>query len=328
MTQPSPSVLIVGAGAIGAFYGAVLARSGARVSVVSRSDHDVVRDAGFRIRSPTLGDWQFMPATCYRDVSDCRESFDYVVLAVKVLPDVDRIALLRPAVGPDSRIVLIQNGVDIEPEIATAFPSNELISTLAFVALSREGPGVIHHQSLGRLTVGTYPSGASEHAHELVRLVKAANVDARISTDIVSARWEKAVWNAVFNPFSILGGVLTTADMLNTSAGEHFVHRCMTEICATAAAVGKPQAPDLIDKQIAGTKKMPPYKTSMALDYEQGRPLELEAILGSVICAARGANLAVPTLESLYALSKVVVNARDNSAKANHKEHIEHKAKS
>ena len=137
------NVLIVGAGAVGALFGSALARQGARVSVVCRSDYDAVRRDGYDIRSPLLGDHRFRPEHVYRDVADCREPPDYLILTSKVLENVDRAALIRPAVGPRTVIVLIQNGVDIEPQIAAAFPDNELLSSLAFVAVGRSaaGPG-------------------------------------------------------------------------------------------------------------------------------------------------------------------------------------------
>src|SRR4030095_2433456 len=141
------NVLIVGAGAVGALFGSALARQGARVSVVCRSDYDAVSRNGYDIRSPVFGDHCFRPEHVYREVADCGEPPDYVVLTSKVLDNVDRAALIRPAVGPRTVLGLIQNGVDIEAPIAAAFPDNELLSSLAFVAVGRGGPGHVNHQS-------------------------------------------------------------------------------------------------------------------------------------------------------------------------------------
>jgi 2-dehydropantoate 2-reductase len=310
MNNAQPSVLVVGAGAIGAFYGHALARGGARVSVVCRSDYDAVRASGYTMNSDVHGNSQFIPAATYRDVSEVSAQPDFVVLAVKVVDGLDRAGLIRAVVGADTRIVLIQNGIDIEPEIASAFPGNELISCLAFIAVSRVAPGVVHHQSFGRLNVGSWPEGASAGAEQFAGLLSAGGIEARITTDVVAARWQKAVWNAPFNPFSIVGGALTTAQMLATPESEAFVRRAMQEVCAVAEALGKPQSPKVIEQNITGTRSMPPYKTSMALDFENGRPLELEAILGNVVRAARKTDVPIPTLESLYAVAKTVVAAR------------------
>ena len=153
------NILIVGAGAVGALYGSALAKQGARVSVVCRSDYDAVSRDGYDIRSQLLGDHRFRPERVYRDVAECREPPDYLLLTSKVLENVDRAALIRPAVGPRTVIVLIQNGVDIEAPIAAAFPDNELLSSLAFIGVGRSAPGQVNHQSLGSLILGRYPQG-------------------------------------------------------------------------------------------------------------------------------------------------------------------------
>lgn len=313
MQAANPSVLIVGAGAIGAFFGSALARQGARVSVVCRSDFDAVRRSGYRIRSALLGDHRFVPAGVFHDVADCTAPPDYAVLTVKVLRDVDRVALIQPAVGPRTVIVLIQNGIDIEAEFASAFPGNELLSTLAFVGVNRTAQGEIHHQTLGSLVMGRYPSGITPAAHRLAALFEAAGVPCKLTEDVIGARWEKAVWNASFNPISIMGGVLDTGMMLKRAEDQAFVRQVMHEICAIAAADGHPTHPKLVDQWIAATLAMPPYKTSMALDYENGRPMEIEAILGNAVRAGRRHGVAIPALETIYALARMIENA--NSAR-------------
>lgn len=304
----SSSILIVGAGAIGALFGSALARQGARVAVVCRSDYPAVSREGYDISSALLGDHRFRPAHVYREVSECEAPPDYLLLTAKVLPTVDRAALIRPAVGAHTVIVLIQNGIDIEEEIAAAFPANELLSSLAFVAVGRAPPNRVLHQSLGSLVMGRYPGGVTPAAEKLAALFEAGRVPCKLTDDVVSARWQKAAWNATFNPISIMGGVLDTATMLKTPADEAFIRQGMQEVCAIAAALGHPQHPKLVDQMIAGTRAMPPYKTSMALDYENGRALEIEAILGNVVRAARKQGVATPALEAIYALAKMVEN--------------------
>jgi 2-dehydropantoate 2-reductase len=300
------SVLIVGAGAVGALFGSALARQGAAVSVVCRSDYEVVKRDGYAITSPLLGNHRFRPAQVYRSVSECQEPPEYLILTVKVLPDVDRAALIRPAVGPRTVIVLIENGLDIEEEIVRAFPSNEVLSAIALVAVGRTGPGRIDHLSLGSLVLGRYPQGATPAAQRLAAMFEAGKIGCKVTDDIVSARWQKAVWNASFNPLSILGDTLDTATILGTPQGETLVRELMNEICAVAAAAGAPQEPALVEKMIAGTKAMPPYKTSMGLDFESGRPMEIEAILGNVVRAARRVGVATPRLETVYAITRMI----------------------
>jgi len=306
----SPSILIVGAGAIGAFYGSALARQGGQVSVVCRSDYEVVSRDGYKIHSPLLGDHEFRPHRVLRTVAECTEAPDYLILTVKVLPEVDRAALIRPAVGPRTVIVLIENGIDIEPEVAAAFPDNELLSGLAFVAIVHGGPGEIRHRAAGPLTLGRYPRGVTLAAQRLATMLDGSGIRCTLAEDLVAARWQKAVWNTAFNPVSILGGVLDTAMMLRTAEDREFIRRTMQEVCDIAAADGRPMNPNLIERYIADTHAIAGYKTSMAQDYENGRPLEIEAIIGNAVRAGRRLGVAVPTLEAVYALARMVAGAR------------------
>jgi 2-dehydropantoate 2-reductase len=310
MIDHSPHVLVIGAGAVGALFGSVLAKQGARVDVVCRSDHDVVSREGYSIRSQVFGDYRFRPKRVLGDVAESAAAADYVLLTVKMLPDVDRVALLRPAVGEHTTIVLIQNGVDIEPEVAAAFPDNELLSALAFIAVSRAAAGEVIHHALGSLTMGSYPTGISAAAQKLAALFETGGVPCKLTDEVVGARWQKAVWNTPFNPISILGGGLDTAAMLRTDEDRNFIRKAMHEVCAIAAAAGYPQSPKLVEAMIANTLKMPAYKTSMALDYENGREMEIEAILGNVVREAQRLQVAVPALDSIYALSRMVTAGR------------------
>ena len=124
MNPESPSILIVGAGAIGALYGSALARSGARVS--RRVPLGLRAGAARRLSNHAASCsaiTSFGHTRCYAVLLPAQTPPDYLILTVKVLPDVDRAALIRPAVGPKTVIVLIQNGIDIEAEIAAAFPT-------------------------------------------------------------------------------------------------------------------------------------------------------------------------------------------------------------
>lgn len=294
--------LVIGTGAVGSFYGALLAKQGIQVSVVARSDYDHVRRRGIHIQSE-LGDYDFRPAQVLRSAAELAEKPDYVLLCIKVVEGADRVALLKDAVGPDTSIVLICNGIDIEGEIAQAFPNNELISGLAFICVTRTAPGKIWHQAYGRLALGNYPKGLSAKTRALCGLYERAGIRCVASEDIITGRWQKCVWNAPFNPLSVLSGGLATSDILATQ--EPFVRAIMEEICTIARASGHPLPDDIVEANIASTYKMPPYKTSMLLDFEAGRPMETEAILGNAVRSGRTLGVAIPHLESIYALMKL-----------------------
>ena len=299
MTTTTSKVLIVGAGAIGAFYGSLLAKAGAQVSVVCRSDYDAVADNGFQIDSADFGRYRFMPAQVLRHACDYRDTADYVLLTTKMLPGVNRAALIRPAVGAHTSIVFIQNGVDIEQEMTDAFPAHEVVSGLAFICCNRIGPGLIAHLAYGHLALGNLPGSVSAKTLALCDWFRETGIDCSASDAIVAERWLKCVWNAPFNPLSVLSGGLSTAEILHTE--EPFVRHIMQDVCRIAEALGHPLPEDAVEQNIEKTYRMPPYKTSMLLDYEQGRPLETEVILGNAIRAAKHANVSCPYLESVDA---------------------------
>lgn len=304
--QPS-RILVVGAGAIGAFYGAMLAEKGADVAIVCRSEFDVVRQNGFAIESAPLGDRVFRPSQILQSVSDYQGGPpDYLILSVKVVHGVDRVAIIRDAVGPHTVIVLIENGVEIEGEIADAFPDNELISALAYIQVSRVAPGKVKHHALGDLTFGNFPKGLSDRCKTFADLLQRDGVKCTMTDDVVTARWQKCVWNAVFNPISVLGGVLDTASILAPVEGSAFVKQAMEEVIHIAGATGHPLPIAMADTFIERTRLTPPYKTSMALDYENGRAMETEVILGNAVRAGRREKVSIPALEALYALMKMV----------------------
>jgi len=296
-------VLIVGAGAIGGFYGALLAKAGAEVSVVCRSDYEQVKQHGFIIDSRTLGTWTFTPSQVLNNAADYKGTADYVLLCTKVIPSVDRVALIRPAVSADTAVVFIQNGVEIEQEILAAFPDNEIISGLAFICCNRVKPGEILHLAYGRLALGTLPGAVSKKTTQLCELFRQSGIDCTATENIVTERWKKCVWNAPFNPLSVLSGGLPTLDILQTQ--ETFVRSIMQEICNIAEACGHRLPNHIVNTNIENTYAMPPYKTSMLLDYENDHPMETEAILGNAVRAAKRSGIECPHLESVYALMKL-----------------------
>ncbi len=297
----SPRVLVLGTGAIGSLYGGLLQQAGAEVSVVCRSDYDHVSADGIAVSS-VFGDFHFHPSAVLRQASDSSTPPDYLLVALKVLPEIDTVALLHEAVGPETAIVLLQNGVEIESPVVDAFPDNEVISGLAFVCCNRVAPGRIHHLDYGRITLGSYPKGVSHRAKSLGDLYASVKVPCVLSDDIVTARWHKLVWNAPFNPISVVAGGVDTAQMLAAPACAALVKAVMEEVCEIAAGVGHPLPDSIVADMLGATRQMAPYKTSMLLDYEAGRPMESEAILGNAVRAADRCGVGAPNLRTVYAL--------------------------
>ncbi|MFL1407112.1 ketopantoate reductase family protein [Marinobacter sp. M1N3S26] len=307
-----PSILIVGAGAIGSFYGAILKKAGCSVSTVLRSEYDAVKANGIRISSP-LGDLSYQPDHVYRDGDTPVEEPDYLILCVKVLPGVDRAALVKPWMGSNTRLVLIENGLDIERELADAYPDNPIVSCLAFIAASRTEPGVVEHKAYGKLVMGRYPEGIDDNCRELSQLFIDGGINIDLTEQVVGERWRKCLWNTPFNPLSVIANGADTKTILDTEGGEDLIRAMIREVMDVAAAEGYPMDDKVIEQNITGTRKMPPYKNSMALDYLNGRPIEREAVLGNVVAIAQRHGIPVPHLNTVLVTLKMraVLEGRD-----------------
>ena len=296
-----PEILLVGPGAVGSFYCGKMAQAGASVTTLCRSDYEYVKKNGIYIKS-VLGDYHFHPARVINSIHEYSKNADFIIVATKVLPEIDIPSMIKSVVRKDTSIVLLQNGIDIENEMVKAFPDNEIIRGLAFICVSRVSQGQVDHQDYGKLTVGRYPSGESTKAAQIRQLLMKVNVPCVVDPDIISSNWKKLVWNAPFNPMSVIGGGVDTQMMISSPVSLPVVRAVMEEVALLAVADGHPLPEGYIDLNISDTIKMTPYKTSMLLDYENDRPMEVEAILGNALRKGEKLGIKTPHMKTLYAL--------------------------
>lgn len=294
-------ILVIGTGAIGGFYGAKLSQAGAEVTVLCRSDYEFVKKSGIAIKS-CFGDFHFTPKKVLRDLGDYKDEADFILVATKVLPEISVVDLVAPVLARNSSIVLLQNGIHIEKAGAKAFPNQHLISAIAFVCAQKIEAGIVNHIDYGRLIIGDFPKNISKKTKELAELWKKSGVPIELSENIQYERWKKLVWNAPFNPMSVLCGGADTKKILDNLASRNLVENVMKEVCILAEADNCKLPLDVIAKNIDATEKMKPYKTSMLLDFEAGRKMEIEAILGNAINFAKEKSIEVPYLSSFYGL--------------------------
>ena len=298
-------ILLYGTGAVGSLYGGKLSQAGAAVSAVCRSDYKEVSADGIYIKS-VYGDYHFVPEAVVRSGKEYKHRPDFVIVATKALPEINVAEMISDSVHPGTAIVLLQNGIDIEPAVAERFKDNEVISGLAFVCAARTGYGKIDHSDFGRIVLGAYPSGISDNVKLLVEMLKSTGVPAEADNDVITARWKKLLWNAPFNPLSVLCGGADTSHMMNDDNVRKLAESIMREVTEVAAAHGHPLAEESIRKNIQDTAIMKPYKTSMLLDFESRRPMEIEVILGNAIRLAESKRVPVPHLQTIYALLGII----------------------
>jgi 2-dehydropantoate 2-reductase len=326
------SILIVGAGAVGAFYASRLAQvPDTNVSVICRSNYKAVKANGFQITSPKYGDYTFIPHQVFASPEEARQSktyWDFILVSTKALPDVsDDSTILEGLVGPQTAIVLVQNGLGVEQPYVDRFPNATLLSAVTIVTAVQPDHGKIQHNRWTRISIGPYLS-ESRPSHEVtateanarfVQLLQAGGVkDAESYTHakLQLLRWHKVAINAAMNPSSVLSGGSPNSTMSHDP--ELYIHLkgVMDEVLSTAAKVhGEPLPKEFAsaDAILKSTQKNTSgSKPSMAIDWESGKRMELEVILGAPIRIAREKGIEMPRLQSMYALLKMAQTNRDS----------------
>lgn len=302
---------IIGTGAVGGYYGIKLLRAGCKVAFLARSDYQHIRKRGLRLLSPQ-GRY-----TCKRvDVFNTTRkmpSCDVLLVTLKATKNHLLPRMLAPIVKPGSLIVLLQNGIGYEERIARAFPNAHVAAGLAFLCSTKIGPGLVRHLDYGAVVLAPFARNRQRvAAPRLLRIVAAdlrrAGVSVRINSDHLLARWKKLVWNIPFNGLSVVYNTCTDR-LVETPAYRQEVLSLMREVVQGARAMGRCIPPSFIRKMILDTERMKPYRTSMKVDYERGRRMEVEAIFGNPLRMARAAGAKLPRLARLYATLKTL-NAR------------------
>lgn len=297
-----PHVLILGSGAIGCYYGGRLAQAGWQVSLFARSDYAALAAAGPVQVTSYQGDFSYTPVQVLCRASDLLHPPDYILICQKALPQIPLVEQVQELLQPHTKLVLVQNGVELEAPLAKAFPLHEILGGIAFIGVSRLAPGRIHHQIAGSITLGSYPEGVSPACQALADAFSQAGVQARTTSNLQRERWKKLIWNLGFNPVSVLAQGADTHKLLQQPETRELILAVMHEGINLANALGYRLDSDFAEKQIELTSGMAPYKTSMTLDFETGRPLELEAILGNALRAAQRIGFPTPRMQTLYAL--------------------------
>lgn len=306
----SPTVAIVGAGAVGGYYGARLAQHGHDVHFLLRGDYDAVRRNGWTVRSCD-GDFRITAdEVMVYDDPKRMPRVDLAVVTLKSTSNDQLDRLVRPLLHGDTAVLTLQNGLGNEDRLAELFGKSRVLGGMAFVCINRVAPGVIRHTDHGVIRIGDFATrGRSERVEGLAALFNASGVKCEVLDDLRFGRWQKLVWNI---PFNGLGATLdlTTDRLVGNEEGLALVRQLMEEVRAAARADGVDLPAKIVDANINNTLTMGPYKSSMQVDRQAGRPMEVEAILGEPLRRARAGGASTPVLEALYRAARVVHEGR------------------
>jgi len=300
-------VAIVGAGALGGYYGAKLAKAGADVYFLARSDFEVLRTRGLEVRS---GDETFLQpvqvAAHPSDIGPC----DWVIVALKTTSNAALDTLIPPLLHDGTNLVTLQNGLGNEEYLADRFGAERVLGGLCFVCINRIAPGVLEHYGHGTLSLGEFGRAAQDRTRALVAAFAASGIETRCVDHLAEERWRKLVWNIPFNGLSIAAGGVDCGSILANPALEQEVRELMRETIHAANAQGFPVPADYEEFQMQRTYPMGAYKPSSMLDFLAGNPVELEAIWGEPLRRAQAVGAGTPRLALLYALLTQLVAAK------------------
>ena len=306
---------VIGTGAIGGYFGGRLRQADCDVHFLLRSDYEQVRQHGLRVESVD-GDFTLEQVNAY-DRSADMPPVDVVMVALKTIHN-SKIAELLPALKAGGVVVCLQNGWAVERAIAHQIEENkglapELIGGLCFIYANKPNPGHIQHLGYGKLVLGAYAAQGDICVQRRARIeaiaadFKQANIAVETTEDLPMARWRKLVWNVPYNSLSVILNA-TTGEMMADDGVRSLIKTLMQEVLAIANAWGDRTSPGMsrhisenfIEQMLNITAEVSTYNTSMKVDYDNKKPLEIEAILGEPLRVAKSLNVAVPAMTMLY----------------------------
>ena len=310
MLTGRPTIAVIGAGAVGSYYGGRLAQHGHDVHFLLRSDYDAVRENGLAVHSRD-GDFRIEPRAVqvYDDPAKMPKA-DLVIVTLKSTANDQFQHLITPLVKEGSAILTLQNGLGNEDRLADLYGAHRVLGGMAFVCINRVAPGVIQHTDHGVIRLGDFGrSSRSDRALRIAAMFNASRVKCEVLDDLRWGRWQKLTWNI---PFNGLGAALdlTTDRLIGSDAGRRLVEDLIREVIAAARADGVDLPDDLAQTQVRNTMSMGPYRSSMQVDRQGGRPMEVEAILGEPLRRAGAKGVDVPILAALYRAVSAVDAAR------------------
>ena len=294
-------IAVMGAGGIGGCYGGLLAQAGNDVTLIARGAHlAAIKEKGLQLIQPE-GD--FTVAVAATDDPSQVGPVELVIFSVKAHQNSKAVPLIEPLIGEDTTILTIQNGVESADELGQDYGTERVLPGSAYLLSNITSPGVIKQLSLvPRVAFGESNGDRSQRAVAIRDSFCEANIEAELSDDISKALWSKLLYNSPANGMASAAR-LSPRDLIEYPHGAAMFRSAIQEVANVGTAYGIPfgqddvqGAMDLITARPMGARG------SMQADLEAGRPLELEAIVGSVRRIGRKVNVPTPVFDMLYTL--------------------------
>ena len=309
MTWDCNSVALVGAGAVGLYYGGRLAQAGEDVRFLLRADFEAIAHAGLRVDS-VHGDF-LLPRVAGFQTAEEIGPVDLVIVAWKATANPHLVRVLPPLLHATTQVLTLQNGLGNCEALARIVGPERVLGGLCFVCINRVGPGHVRHTAGGRVSLGEWQADGRGRAPELARRFKAAGIPAEAVEDLAQSQWQKLVWNVPFNGLAVAEGGVTTDVLLASRETEAEIRALMAEVIGAARSLGLRLSDDLIDFNVNRTRPMGPYRPSSMIDFLDGHEVEVGPIWEEPLRRAQQAGMAMPHLENLLGRIRARLAERD-----------------
>ena len=298
-------VAVVGAGAVGCYFGGMLARSGARVTLIGRAAHmDPIAREGLRIDGLRVN--ERIPIAATSSFEEGLRGADVILFCVKTVSTETAARELQPFLGREATILSFQDGVDNVDRIHAAI-GRRAIPAAVYVAAEMTAPGVVRHTGRGDLIIG-HRSGWPRDIElaPLAALFESAEIPCRVSDSIETELWTKMVMNCAYNAIS----ALTRAQygrMVTFPAVRSLMDRVVAETVAVARAEGVPLSQSIMAEAVYRlAEKMSAATSSTSQDIARGRLTEIDSLNGYVVRRGAALGIATPVSETLVTLVKLL----------------------
>lgn len=300
-------IAILGSGAVGGYFGAKLARSGQDVTFIARGAHlEAIRQRGLQIQSAKLGDFT-VTAAAESDTSQVGP-VDLVIVSVKAYDNATALPMLKPMIGPDTVVLTLQNGVDSTDDVAAVVGEAHVLGGTTYVATALEGPGLIVqtgvHRSIIFGEVFQNRGTVTPRVQAIADAMAAADIVVTAVPDARVPIWDKFVYLAAFSGFTGASR-LAIGHIWRFPHVQEMFYAASREIAAIAQAEGVTISADRFDTLREYMLNLPAStRSSLLIDLEQGKRIEVEALQGAAVRRAAKHGIAVPIMSTLYALLK------------------------
>jgi 2-dehydropantoate 2-reductase len=310
MNQRRSSIAVMGAGAIGCYFGGMLARAGNQVTLIGRKKHvDPINQQGLLFQS--LGRQERIPIAATEDAAAAHDA-QVVLLCVKGVDTEDAAQKLAPHLAPDAVILSLQNGVDNVERIRRHL-KNQVMPVLVYAAAQMPAPGCVEHTGGGNLIIGQTADLDQNLPSEIAELFKAAGVPVKVSQDIEAELWTKLVMNCAYNAISALGGA-RYGQMVAMPEVRGVMCDAVMEVARVAAAKGVRLPDNIVEAAVKLADAMPVTMSSTAQDILQGRRTEIDHLNGYVVRQGEALGIPTPVNQTINALMKLLEQTKLGAA--------------